>query len=186
MDRINCPKCGLKRSPSGRCIPCRNKQSAEYKKKRGTGVREGTPCIKCGGTERYDKSGECANCARERGRTQSVQYRARRTPEKKAQFTVYLQDWYYRKKFGVSLEEVQRFLEEQGGCAICHVEPSGNDPKRFWHLDHDHATDEIRGVLCGSCNRGLGGFKDSSDILRQAADYLDSPPMRKPILRLVK
>jgi hypothetical protein len=39
-------------------------------------------------------------------------------------------------------------------------------------IDHDHTTGVLRGVLCGSCNRGIGMFKDSSGLLVDAARYL--------------
>jgi hypothetical protein len=40
-------------------------------------------------------------------------------------------------------------------------------------LDHDHASGEIRGVLCGQCNSGLGWFKDNIEVMEKAAAYLE-------------
>nr|WP_308440241.1 endonuclease VII domain-containing protein [Streptomyces mashuensis] len=55
----------------------------------------------------------------------------------------------------------------QGGvCCICLS-------ARPVHVDHCHATDKVRGVLCFSCNAALGQFKDRPDALRRAADYLE-------------
>jgi hypothetical protein len=41
-------------------------------------------------------------------------------------------------------------------------------------VDHCHRTGKIRGLLCNSCNQGLGLFKDDEKIMKQAADYLKS------------
>lgn len=45
-------------------------------------------------------------------------------------------------------------------------------------MDHDHVTGEVRGMLCPSCNNGLGLFKDSVVHLRNAISYLGQPPAR--------
>jgi len=41
------------------------------------------------------------------------------------------------------------------------------------HVDHDHASGRIRGLLCVACNNALGAFRESLDIFQAAADYLD-------------
>lgn len=52
----------------------------------------------------------------------------------------------------------------QNVCAICGVKAQA--------LDHDHKTDLIRGVLCNSCNWGLGHFKDNPELLYRACKYI--------------
>lgn len=77
----------------------------------------------------------------------------------------------YRGKAHITIEEYAALHRKQKGlCAICHGPPSG----RFQRLaiDHDHATGAIRGLLCSSCNMGLGYFKDAGSALRAAARYL--------------
>ena len=62
-------------------------------------------------------------------------------------------------------------LRAQGGrCAICGKKPSRWH--RIWHVDHNHITREVRGVLCMQCNTGLGLFKDSPKLLDKAKRYL--------------
>jgi hypothetical protein len=72
------------------------------------------------------------------------------------------------RRYGLTLEDVAELLRLQGGvCAVC----LSRDPD---HVDHDHQTGRVRGLLCFSCNGGLGQFKDDAVILRRAAEYLDN------------
>lgn len=59
-------------------------------------------------------------------------------------------------------------LKQENKCKICHIYL--NRP----HLDHDHTSKRIRGILCQSCNIGLGCFKDNLQSLRDAIKYLES------------
>jgi hypothetical protein len=73
---------------------------------------------------------------------------------------------YLKRTFGLTPEELDVFVASQGGvCAICRE----GQPE---HIDHDHETGLIRGVLCGPCNMGLGLFKDDAGRLDAAIDYL--------------
>jgi len=63
-------------------------------------------------------------------------------------------------------------------CPICErdineVARKGQKKLQNWVLDHDHDTELFRGWLCGNCNTGLGGFKDSIDRVRRATEYLE-------------
>ena len=73
--------------------------------------------------------------------------------------------------YGLTLEDYDLLLEEQGGCcAICGTDkPTG---KGRFHVDHDHNTNEIRGLLCSQCNQAIGLLKDSSKNCLLAASYL--------------
>jgi Autographiviridae endonuclease VII len=80
-------------------------------------------------------------------------------------------DAHLRRKYGIGIDDYDALLLRQsGGCAICHVLP---DPSTNLHVDHDHATGAVRGLLCVSCNNALGAFRESFEIFRSAADYLD-------------
>jgi hypothetical protein len=65
------------------------------------------------------------------------------------------------------------FFQQEGMCAICGSSPKphlNGDPR--FHVDHDHATLEIRGLLCSRCNLGLGYFSDDPSLLVKAIEYL--------------
>lgn len=84
-----------------------------------------------------------------------------------------------RSKYGFSQEGYNKLYEQQGGrCAICN-----ETSDRTLHTDHDHDTGQVRGLLCGSCNKALGLFKDDPARIEQAVYYLANH--NRPILRLV-
>lgn len=69
-------------------------------------------------------------------------------------------------------------MEKQNGrCAICGSLPDSprNHGRESLCVDHNHITDEIRGLLCVSCNAGIGQLADDLDLLRKAVAYLETP-----------
>lgn len=74
------------------------------------------------------------------------------------------------KALGVDDATYTAMLERQGGhCAICPNEPK----TRRLHVDHDHRTGEVRGLLCYRCNRALPTWV-TAEWLGKAAEYLSS------------
>lgn len=79
------------------------------------------------------------------------------------------------KKYGITLEDQERMLIEQGGkCKICGREilMFGESKHTTAHVDHDHSTGKVRGLLCQECNTGLGKFRDNTEYLANAIKYL--------------
>lgn len=77
--------------------------------------------------------------------------------------------------YGIEPEDYGRMLSEQDGvCAICSGPPVNTNPPFNSKLviDHCHITGTIRGLLCQKCNKALGLFKDSPEILQKAIKYL--------------
>lgn len=78
-----------------------------------------------------------------------------------------------KRKFGLTLADFARMKNEQGGgCAICGTTEPGGQGNRL-HVDHDHTSGQVRGLLCSNCNRGLGHFQDDPELLRKAISYLN-------------
>lgn len=82
-------------------------------------------------------------------------------------------------RYGITVRQYLEMLSDQGGvCAICAEPPQ----KRQLHVDHDHSCCGegkacqkcVRGLLCSRCNTGLGQFRERSDLLASAANYLQS------------
>ncbi len=129
------------------------------------------------GKDRHNPSGRygyCRPCTNERKR------RKYDTPEK-------VRAKNLRQQYAIEVSEYQRLLTLQGArCAVCGVHESDARKSRGRSrtdgsvtasavglvIDHDHATGRIRGLLCTSCNGGLGLMRDSVSILASALAYL--------------
>lgn len=82
------------------------------------------------------------------------------------------------------LSKKRKLLREKYGqpddnfkCPIClrskdELNGTGGASKSIWVVDHNHETDEFRGYLCHSCNRGLGIFNDDVSLFTRAVLYL--------------
>lgn len=74
---------------------------------------------------------------------------------------------------GVTLDQKREMLHAQGFCAICSCQMTLERHKiNSAHIDHDHKTGKVRGLLCVNCNHGIGKFKDNPYFLESAASYL--------------
>lgn len=77
-----------------------------------------------------------------------------------------------KKNYGLTIDEYEQMLAAQNGvCAICGTPPT-NERGGKLHVDHDHETGEVRKLLCGKCNHGLGSFDDDPAKLQAAIAYL--------------
>jgi hypothetical protein len=69
-------------------------------------------------------------------------------------------------RYGVTEEEITALAAAQGStCAVCRIRPPH-------HVDHDHTTRTVRGILCFNCNGALGRFGDDPLVLDRAIEYL--------------
>lgn len=78
--------------------------------------------------------------------------------------------------FGVTVEDYAALLKKCGGvCSICEGPFVIGKIKRPC-VDHNHKTGKVRGLLCHTCNAGLGKFKDDVIRMQMAVDYRESYP----------
>lgn len=81
-----------------------------------------------------------------------------------------------KRYYGLSGEQYGQMLADQKGvCAICSKPETAvfNGQVKVMHVDHCHATNKIRALLCGNCNNMLGHGKDDPAVFRAAADYIE-------------
>lgn len=86
---------------------------------------------------------------------------------------------HLKRKYGITPEDKERMLKKQNfRCAICGEEiflfGDLKNINKVAHVDHNHETREVRGLLCSDCNRGIGLLKDSPLILANALKYLEN------------
>jgi hypothetical protein len=75
--------------------------------------------------------------------------------------------YHLKRRYGITAEDADAMPAAHGGlCAICRAAPAV-------HVDHGHATDAVRELLCFNCNGGLGQFEDDPAVLRAAAEDVE-------------
>ena len=76
-----------------------------------------------------------------------------------------------RRLYNMTINELFTMFEDQGySCAVCGSTDAGY--KDRWHVDHDHKTGHVRGILCCDCNTALKQSMTPA-VLRAAIEYLE-------------
>jgi len=147
----------------------RKDQSSNNKYRRGRSYH----CKVCDGTRGKEAYERNAEARREHARD----YRKENPGSDKRTASDRTHEWRKQslKAYGMTVAEYDEMLVKQGGkCAVC-VRPErkqrGDQILRL-SVDHDHDTGEVRGLLCSTCNTGLGQFRDDPDLLISAAAYI--------------
>lgn len=92
---------------------------------------------------------------------------ARRTIEKERRARLRL-----LHRYGLTGEQYDRLLVKQGGgCAVCAID-CGTKTNPTLHVDHNHTTGKVRGLLCQNCNTAIGSFREDPALLLRALAYL--------------
>lgn len=164
MNKKRCPKCQQSKPPeafwsrNGRsyayCKPCWVAYTNEARRKRAAKSVRVRPCRDCG---KYYPGARVQRCEDCRGRAAAahdpVRSRAR----------------FIKRLYGLEDGEYEALVVAQDGkCLICESVPDTG----LLYVDHDHVSEEVRGLLCMQCNSGLGLFKDDAKILTRAVWYL--------------
>jgi hypothetical protein len=80
--------------------------------------------------------------------------------------------YHLKSRYGVSIEEYNSMLiEQEESCEICKKHMSNF--KRNLHVDHNHTTKKVRGLLCVNCNIIIGNSFEDKNILANAIEYLN-------------
>ena len=105
----------------------------------------------------------------------------RHDPEYCAKFRVYAWRSRLKRTYGIDENQYLSLLKKQKGkCAICGEKSAVPKPPYRLHVDHCHETNQIRGLLCGRCNTGIGLFRNREDLLRRAVSYLENHHGKTP------
>lgn len=109
------------------------------------------------------KRGECKQC--------SKLARATRHQHAKKYNPLQRRSVVLKNKYGITQVDFEKMFAIQGGrCKVCKSTDPG--PAGNFAVDHCHDTGKVRGLLCYKCNMGLGSFRDSITILKNAIEYL--------------
>ncbi len=82
---------------------------------------------------------------------------------------------HLQRRYGISHKDFSALCRKQKHrCAICgtRIQNKACSREKAAVVDHDHATNAVRGLLCNRCNIGLGCFHDNAVQLRKAASYV--------------
>lgn len=114
----------------------------------------------------------CSSCANERARDNHKKIRAKDSEGWEEHRRKY-RHRYYKKFYGISLEQFEELFKSQDcKCAICLCDLDIDLESKKAHLDHNHATGQIRQILCVRCNKGIGYLQEDLTIMRSAIEYL--------------
>lgn len=134
-----------------KCGQCRQKKETSefYKLKSG----------------KFGVAGCCKKCQEAKKKGTAQTYRS----SPRGRHILYIN--YVKSEYGISEEDLQDLMDVQNGCcAICGQDFGTLKPR--YHIDHNHKTGEVRGLLCPYCNTGLGFIESNDGILDKVTKYL--------------
>lgn len=159
-----CVECKVvfKRSRNGaRCNPCEHAHNKAH----------GSPktCVECKTEYKAHSSKYCLPCRKNKWRNGAGAERPSNSARSR-------RNQMLKRVYGIAIEQVDALYASQDGkCAICeaHKPSEFKSMKHSLVVDHDHVTGRVRGLLCQTCNSGMGQLRDSVDLLKKAIKYLE-------------
>ncbi len=106
---------------------------------------------------------------------ENIQHKRNHNKEYYQKNKIKFKDYNLRVKYGIDLKYFEEIrLAQDNKCAICNIElnPKSHHVDSI-HIDHNHTTKKVRGLLCSSCNVMLGYAKDNTTLLQKAIKYLN-------------
>lgn len=192
-----CPNCGKPKTGNLKyCDECREYGRNRYRRNIGKSRPEKVRCKLCDSEIQVAKVGGipkyCSNCKKQKNTESNRRWYSNPKNKKKRNkysteyarkwreenFRKYLNTWL-NHRYGITLIDWISIYENQGGCcAICKKSfPNWETRgviKRQIHLDHNHKTNAVRGLLCRSCNLAIGLLGDNPETVASALWYLSS------------
>jgi hypothetical protein len=162
MELLKCSACGL--------LKLENEFSRNRYKVAGKGNRQAL----------YGRTYDCLACIRVKRKVlhkRNPQIALKRNARKREiyateEFKAQQRKRYYKKRYGITIEQYEKMLKAQNGvCAICG-ENNNHKTQRHLHIDHNHQTGKVRGLLCIRCNTIIGNSKENTEILKKAIEYI--------------
>lgn len=150
---------------NGLCSQCYERERARTRKNKWSENDKGKRAT-CHPEKRNYSKGLCRACHQKKFKEDN--------PEKKKVYYQQIRDNWIRyslySRFRMTVEQYDAKLQEQNGvCAICRKQDTKG---RRLSVDHNHATNEIRGLLCQKCNTVIGMCLEDKNTLKAAIEYL--------------
>ena len=168
MARVMCPRCKVRAKTSvGYCRPCNAARMKEYRLDRKAQFLSGVlrhpatkRCRVCGAIKSADHF------------SPSYQVRDGLQNACKPCSSRLTNSINKKTRYGLSGKDIARRIADQGSqCAICGI-VFELGKKGSFHIDHDHRTGLVRGLLCTTCNLALGMLGDDVQRIGLAIEYL--------------
>ncbi len=168
MARVMCPRCKVRVKTSvGYCRPCNTARMKDYRIARKAKFQSGEL--------QHPATKRCRVCGVIKKATDfspSYQVRDGLLNDCKSCSSRLTNVIHKKTRYGLSEKDIARLLVgQESRCAICLYEFDVK-AKRSFHIDHDHSTGAVRGLLCTTCNLALGLLGDDLKRVEMAISYL--------------